>query len=106
MPRIYRARLRRPPSDADLRALREGVELDDGRTAPARVRRVSPRVIEITIREGRNRQVRRMAEAVGNEIVDLTRTAFGPLRLGDLREGASRRMTKAELRRLWKDPRR
>ena len=106
VPRIYRARLRRPPSDADLRALREGVELDDGRTAPARVRRVSPRVIEITIREGRNRQVRRMAEAVGNEIVDLTRTAFGPLRLGDLREGASRRMTKAELRRLWKDPRR
>jgi 23S rRNA pseudouridine2605 synthase len=106
VPRIYRARLRRPPSDADLRALREGVELDDGRTAPARVRRVSPRVIEITIREGRNRQVRRMAEAVGNEIVDLTRTAFGPLRLGDLREGTSRRLTKAELRRLWKDPRR
>jgi 23S rRNA pseudouridine2605 synthase len=106
VPRIYRARLRRPPSDADLRALREGVELDDGRTAPARVRRLSPRVIEITIREGRNRQVRRMAEAVGNEIVDLTRTAFGPLRLGDLREGTSRRLTKAELRRLWKDPRR
>jgi 23S rRNA pseudouridine2605 synthase len=106
VPRIYRARLRRPPSDADLRALREGVELDDGRTAPARVRRVSPRVIEITIREGRNRQVRRMAEAIGNEIIDLTRTAFGPLRLGDLREGASRRLTKAELRRLWKDPRR
>jgi 23S rRNA pseudouridine2605 synthase len=106
VPRIYRARLRRPPSDADLRALRDGVELDDGRTAPARVRRLSPRVIEITIREGRNRQVRRMAEAVGNEIVDLTRTAFGPLRLGDLREGTSRRLTKAELRRLWKDPRR
>jgi 23S rRNA pseudouridine2605 synthase len=106
VPRVYRARLRRPPSDADLRALREGVELDDGHTAPARVRRVSPRVIEITIREGRNRQVRRMAETVGNEVVDLTRTAFGSLRLGDLREGASRRLTKAELRRLWKDPRR
>jgi 23S rRNA pseudouridine2605 synthase len=105
VPRTYRARLRRPPSDADLRALREGIELDDGRTAPARVRRVSPRVVEITIHEGRNRQVRRMAEAIGNEVVELTRIAFGPLRLGDLPEGASRRATKAELRRLWKDPR-
>jgi 23S rRNA pseudouridine2605 synthase len=105
VPRTYRARLRRPPSDADMRALRQGVQLDDGRTAPARVRRVSPRVVEITIREGRNRQVRRMAEAIGNEVVELTRIAFGPLRLGDLPEGASRKATKAELRRLWKDPR-
>jgi 23S rRNA pseudouridine2605 synthase len=106
VPRTYRARLRRPPADADLRALRQGIELDDGRTAPARVRRVSPRVVEITIHEGRNRQVRRMAEAIGNEVVELTRIAFGPLRLGDLPEGAARRATKAELRRLWKDPRR
>jgi 23S rRNA pseudouridine2605 synthase len=106
VPRTYRTRLRRPPSDADLRALREGLELDDGPTAPARVRRVSQRVVEITIHEGRNRQVRRMAEAIGNEVVELTRIAFGPLRLGDLPEGASRRATKAELRRLWKDPRR
>ena len=104
--RTYRARLRRPPSDVDLRALRKGVELDDGPTAPARVRRVSPRVIEITIREGRNRQVRRMAEAVGNEVVELQRIGFGPLRLGDLPEGQARRLTRTELRRLWKDPRR
>jgi 23S rRNA pseudouridine2605 synthase len=103
VPRTYRARLRRPPADPDLRRLREGIELDDGPTAPAKVRRVSPRVIEITIREGRNRQVRRMVEAIGNEVVDLERIALGPLRLGDLGEGQARRLRRSELRRLWKD---
>ena len=67
------------------------------------MRRVSPRVIELTIREGRNRQVRRMAEAIGNEVVELERIAFGPLRLGELGEGQARRLRAAELRRLWKD---
>jgi 23S rRNA pseudouridine2605 synthase len=105
VPRTYRARVRRPPTDAELRRLRQGVELEDGPTAPARVRRVSPRVIEITIREGRNRQVRRMAEAIGNEVVELIRIAFGPLRLGELAEGEARKLKKSELRRLWKDPR-
>ena len=103
VPRTYRVRLRRPPADEDLRALRRGVELDDGPTAPARLRRISPRVIEITIREGRNRQVRRMAEAVGNEVVDLRRVAFGSLSLGELAEGQARRLRAAEVRRLWKD---
>jgi 23S rRNA pseudouridine2605 synthase len=103
VPRTYRVRLRRPPADDDLRALRGGVELDDGPTAPARVRRVSPRVIEITIREGRNRQVRRMAEAVGNEVVELARVAFGPLKLGELGDGDARRLRASEVRRLWKD---
>ena len=103
VPRTYRARLRRPPSERELAALRDGVELEDGRTLPARVRRVSPRVIELTLREGRNRQVRRMAEAIGNRIVELERIAFGPLRLGELGEGESRRLRAAELRSLWKD---
>jgi 23S rRNA pseudouridine2605 synthase len=101
--RTYRARLLRAPSDADLRALARGVELDDGPTAPARVRRVSPRVIELTVREGRNRQVRRMAEAIGNEVLELRRIAFGPLRLGGLPEGEARRLRPAEMRGLWKD---
>ena len=105
VPRTYRARLRRPPSETEIGRLRDGVDLDDGPTAPAKVRRVSPRVLEITIREGRNRQVRRMAEAVGNEIVDLERVAFGPLRLGELPRGEARKLHAAELRRLWKDPR-
>jgi 23S rRNA pseudouridine2605 synthase len=103
VPRTYRARLRRPPTDADLGKLRSGVDLEDGPTAKARVRRVSPRVIEITIREGRNRQVRRMAEAIGNEVVELERIAFGSLRLGELSRGQARQLKSAELRRLWKD---
>jgi 23S rRNA pseudouridine2605 synthase len=103
VPRTYRARLRRPPSEDQITALRSGVNLDDGPTAPARVRRVSPRVLELTIREGRNRQVRRMAEAVGNEVVELSRVAFGSLRLGELGEGETRRLRAAEVRALWKD---
>ena len=103
VPRTYRVRLRRPPEDAQLDHLRRGVRLEEGATAPSRVRRISPRVVAITIREGRNRQVRRMVEAVGNEVVSLTRVAFGPLRLGELAEGEARRLRASELRRLWKD---
>jgi pseudouridine synthase len=103
IPRTYRARLRRRPSEAELARLRRGVEVGDGTTAPASVRRISPRVVELTLREGRNRQVRRMAEAVGNEVVALERVRFGPVRLGDLRPGRSRRLSRAEVARLWKD---
>jgi 23S rRNA pseudouridine2605 synthase len=103
VPRTYRVTLRRAPDDDQIRRLRRGVELDDGPTAPARVRRVSPRVIELTIHEGRNRQVRRMAVAVGNDVVALTRVRFGSLRLGTLSEGAARLLGAAEVERLWKD---
>jgi 23S rRNA pseudouridine2605 synthase len=103
VPRTYRVRLRRAPSDRELRRLREGVELEDGRTAPARVRRRGRREIEITIREGRNRQVRRMAEAVGNRAESLVRVAFGSLRLGRLPEGGARRLSVREVGSLWKD---
>ena len=103
IPRTYRVRMRRVPDDADLRKLRRGVNLDDGPTAPAKVRRVSARVIELTIREGRNRQVRRMAEAIGNDVVSLERIRFASLKLGELPEGESRRLRDSELRRLWKD---
>ncbi len=103
--RTYRVRLRKPVAEPQVRRLRQGVELEDGRTAPASVRRVSPRVLELTIREGRNRQVRRMAAAVGNEVVELARVRFGSLGLGGLPEGGARRLTHAEVRRLWKDAR-
>jgi 23S rRNA pseudouridine2605 synthase len=103
--RSYRVRLRRPASESQLRRLRRGVELDDGLTAPAGVRRVSPRVLEVTIVEGRNRQVRRMIEAVGNEVVKLARIRFGSIGLGELPEGKSRRLRRAEVQRLWKDAR-
>jgi 23S rRNA pseudouridine2605 synthase len=105
VPRTYRVRLRRSPTDRDLARLRRGVELEDGRTAPARVRRRGRREIEITIREGRNRQVRRMAEAVGNRAEALRRIAFGSLRLGRLPEGEARRLSAREVERLWKDSR-
>jgi 23S rRNA pseudouridine2605 synthase len=80
-----------------LTALREGVELEDGATAPALVRRVSPNSIELTISEGRNRQVRRMCAAVGHPVKELQRIAFGPLRLGGLPDGGYRRLRAAEV---------
>jgi 23S rRNA pseudouridine2605 synthase len=101
VPRTYRAVVARPPvADATLRALRRGVELDDGRTAPARVRRLAPDTLELIIHEGRKRQVKRMCEAVGHRVRRLTRTAFGPLQLGDLAPGGHRRLTPAEVEAL------
>jgi len=104
--RTYRVRLRRAANESQLRRLRGGVQLDDGHTAPARARRVSPRVIEVTIAEGRKRQVRRMVEAVGNEVEALTRIRFGSVELGSLPEGRARRLRRSEVKRLWKDARR
>ncbi|HXE44106.1 MAG TPA: pseudouridine synthase [Conexibacter sp.] len=101
VPKTYRATLAGPAlTDRALRALREGVELEDGRTAPARVRRLTPHQLELTIHEGRNRQVRRMCEAIGRPVRQLVRIRFGPLELGDLRPGRARRITPAELRAL------
>jgi len=103
VPKTYRVELARPPSDADLRRLANGVELEDGPTAPADVRRVGEREIEVVLREGRNRQVRRMAEAVGNEVVALRRVRFGPIELGALSEGEVRRLDENDIARLWED---
>jgi 23S rRNA pseudouridine2605 synthase len=100
VPKVYRVQLRQPPSEGDLRRLAKGVELDDGRTAPAEVRRRGKREIEIVLREGRNRQVRRMAEAVANDVVALRRVRFGPIELGDLAEGAARRLSEDEVAAL------
>jgi len=83
-----------------LGALRSGVDLADGRTAPASVRKVGANLIELTIHEGRNRQVRRMCEAVGHPVLELCRVSFGPLRLDGLPPGAHRRLTAAEVERL------
>jgi 23S rRNA pseudouridine2605 synthase len=99
--KVYRAKVQPPRlSPRALRALREGVQLDDGPTAPARVRQVAPGVLEIALREGRKRQVRRMCEAVGHRVVELERVAFGPLGLRGLEPGRSRRLKDAEVERL------
>ena len=103
VPKAYRLRLRRPPAEGDLRRLASGIELDDGPTAPAEVRRLGEREIEIVLREGRNRQVRRMAEAVGNEVAALRRVRFGRVELGDLREGRAQRLSEDEIASLWED---
>jgi len=102
VPKAYRARLRKPIAEGDLERLRGGLELEDGPTAPAPVRRLGEREIEIVLREGRNRQVRRMLEAVGNRVVGLQRVGFGPLRLGGLAEGKARRLSDAEIAELRK----
>jgi 23S rRNA pseudouridine2605 synthase len=98
--KAYQVRLRRPPGDDDLRRLAEGVVLEDGPTAPAGVRRLDEREIEIVLREGRNRQVRRMAETIGNRVDSLRRVRFGPIELGDLGEGRARRLTDKEIASL------
>jgi 23S rRNA pseudouridine2605 synthase len=97
VPKAYRVELRRPPSEGDLERLRRGVELDDGLTTPAEVGRLGEREVEIVLREGRNRQVRRMAEAVGNEVVALRRVRFGPIALAGLPEGGARRLSDDEI---------
>lgn len=102
VPKVYVAELRRPPSEVDLRRLAQGVELEDGMTAPAEVRRLGEREIEIVLREGRNRQARRMAEAIGNRVVRLRRVRFGPIELGDLPEGAGRHLADVEVVALRK----
>jgi 23S rRNA pseudouridine2605 synthase len=99
--KTYRAKLGGAPiGDGALRSLRRGVELEDGPTAPARVRRLGGDLIELTIHEGRNRQVRRMCEAVGRPVVALERVAFGPLRLDGLAPGEHRRLSEREIEAL------
>jgi 23S rRNA pseudouridine2605 synthase len=103
VPKTYRVRLARPPSEGDIDRLRRGVRLEDGPTASAEVMRTAEREIEITIREGRKRQVRRMVEAVGNEVEALTRVRIGSLELGRLRRGQARLLEPGEVAALWKD---
>jgi 23S rRNA pseudouridine2605 synthase len=101
VPKTYRARVADGPVPAGaLHRLRTGIELDDGPTLPAKVDQPRPGVLEITLREGRKRQVRRMCEAVGHPVVKLQRIAFGPLRLGDLAPGAHRLLSPAEVAQL------
>jgi 23S rRNA pseudouridine2605 synthase len=101
VPKTYRVVLARPPvTETALAALRDGVELQDGRTAPAQVRRVAADTLELTIREGRKRQIKRMCEQVGHRVRRLQRIRFGPLELGDLSPGAYRRLNAVELEQL------
>jgi len=101
VPRTYVATVDGGPvGESALRALRSGVRLEDGLTAPASVRALGPDRLELVMHEGRKRQVRRMCAAVGHPVVALRRVAFGPLTLGGLAEGEARRLDAAEVEAL------
>jgi 23S rRNA pseudouridine2605 synthase len=96
----YLAEVRGRPSAGAVRRLREGVELDDGVTAPARVSLLGPNLLRIVIHEGRNRQVRRMCEEVGHPVLRLVRSRIGPLTDRSLRPGRWRSLSQGEVRAL------
>ncbi|MGQ9677236.1 MAG: pseudouridine synthase [Chloroflexota bacterium] len=99
--KVYRVLVEGRPKAADLRRLREGVELDGKLTAPAEVEVLgeedSNTWLEVAIHEGRKRQVRRMAEAIGHPVLRLRRTGVGPLKLGELPVGKYRHLSPAEV---------
>ena len=104
VPKTYLVKASRYLSDEDLDRLRNGIELRDGPTKPAQVTRVreagGKTVFEITITEGRNRQIRRMVEALEAKVLKLVRIAIGTIRIGELQIGKTRDLTAEEVRRL------
>jgi 23S rRNA pseudouridine2605 synthase len=98
--KTYLVKASRALGDEELDRLRNGIELRDGPTRPATVNRISANKFEITIREGRNRQVRRMVEALDAKVRKLVRVAIGPIRIGDLQIGKFRVLTADELKAL------
>jgi pseudouridine synthase len=104
VPKTYQVKAATLLTDEQIESLRRGVTLHDGPTRPAEVSRLRDGAkhtfLEITITEGRNRQVRRMLEAVGSKVLKLVRTAIGPIRLGDLPIGKWRELTGTEIEAL------
>ncbi len=96
----YLVALDKSMSRNDLRQLREGIELDDGMTSPAKASEVEPRLIKLTIHEGRNRQVRRMCKALGFTVTRLVRTRIGALADRNLAPGEWRPLELSEIRKL------
>jgi 23S rRNA pseudouridine2605 synthase len=95
--KVYEAEVEGDPDGAVLTRLREGVELDDGRTAPAQARRLGPSRVELTVHEGRRHQVKRMLEAVGHPVRRLHRSRYAGLDLRGLSAGEWRPLTRAEV---------
>ena len=107
VPKVYEALVEGRVSAAGIRSLRDGVELEDGPTHPAKVDRMDRMHpggtwLTLEIHEGRNRQVRRMCEAVGHRVLRLHRSRYGPLSLGRMARGQWRELTPQELTKLAK----
>jgi 23S rRNA pseudouridine2605 synthase len=100
VPKEYLVHVEGEPSSGAVRRLRDGVELDDGPTAPARVAVVAPSLLRIVIHEGRNRQIRRMCEVVGHPVLRLVRTRIGPITDPSLGPGSYRTLSFDEVRSL------
>jgi len=108
VPKTYQVKCADLLDDSQIERLRAGVDLSDGPTRPAVVQRLRDAGkhthLELTITEGRNREVRRMIEAIGSKVLKLVRVAIGPVRIGDLPIGKWRELTEAELRALSPEP--
>jgi pseudouridine synthase len=110
--KVYEVEVEGEPDEEALRRLAEGVELEDGLTAPASARRLAPSKLELTLHEGRKHQVKRMCEAVGHPVVRLHRPRYASLELGELAPGSWRELSApeiAELKRaaqVWQNARR
>lgn len=100
VPRVYEATVLGEPDDHDLDRLQRGVVIDGQKTGPAEVTAIGPGHLRVTVREGRNRQVRKMCEAIGHPVSKLTRVAIGPIRDPKLKRGQWRELTDAEVRKL------
>ena len=98
--KVYEAEVEGEPTDEDLSRLEQGVELDDGRTAPAQARRLGLHTVELSIHEGRKHQVKRMLAAVGHPVTRLHRSRYAGLTVTGLGPGESRELTGAEVERL------
>jgi 23S rRNA pseudouridine2605 synthase len=98
--KVYEVEVDGDPTDEQFRQLRDGVQLDDGRTAPARAKRLGPGTLELTLHEGRKHQVKRMCAAVGLPVTRLHRPRYAGLELGDLPAGQWRDLTDEEVRQM------
>jgi 23S rRNA pseudouridine2605 synthase len=100
--KVYEADVEGEPTDEDLDRLRDGIDLDDGRTAPAQARRLGPRTVELTLHEGRKHQVKRMLAAVGHPVAKLHRSRYAGLSPEGLEPGQWRELEPSEVERLRK----
>ena len=100
VPKIYRLTIEGRATNNQLMAFRKGIILEDGITSPAPTTVIKDNILEVTLHEGRNRQIRRMCEEVGIKLLALQRIAFGPIKMGALKEGDYRELTQQEIEQL------